>query len=432
MFSLKRLPSVIPKRPWVNSVRNNATLEVASSKDASPTPPVDASRLAQSKPASGSPFRKKRPPKRPNITLETPREWNRPLAAGVVPAYDQALHYLKEDSERLKRELRVIRKDVHEKQTEYNVLKKKLLALSEDKVAERTELKDKLRNVDEALESLLQKANIVEIQTDKSKASHRHLLEQKWRKDGDLDLLMERVHQMNVVPDMLPSIHPSFHLRVVAQARPSEIEASNKLHKEVEPGVFLEVKQTIQPPRLFANVYHTDTRLYTMLLVDLDVPNPEEESFTTYLHWMKPNIPLSATSPERISDLNTHTQYVPPHPQNGSPYHRYVTILLPQPPLEGSEYTLSAASRADGPTSAHLDIPIVPDEQRLGFNVRDFVEKWNLDGSKGGGLHMWRAVWDDSVSEIYRDILKKPEPYFGRPQKGDPYAHLKTQKKYIL
>ena len=34
-------------------------------------------------------------------------------------------------------------------------------------------------------------------------------------------------------------------------------------------------------------MFHTDTRLYTLLMVDLDVPHPESQSFTTYLHWMQ-------------------------------------------------------------------------------------------------------------------------------------------------
>lgn len=169
MFSLKRLPCAFPKRQWVNAIRNNSTLEVASSNAAATTPPptpaVDTPR-ANSAVQPKSAFRKKRQPKRPNISLENPREWNRPLAPGVVPAYDQALHYLKEDSERLKRELREIRKQVQAKQTEYKSLKDKLLALSEDKVAESSDLQDKLRAIDSELETLLQKANVVEVQSE--------------------------------------------------------------------------------------------------------------------------------------------------------------------------------------------------------------------------------------------------------------------------
>ena len=116
----------------------------------------------------------------------------------------------------------------------------------------------------------------------------------------------------------------------------------------------------------------------------------------------------------------------------------------------GSEYTLTGAFRATGPTSVKLDIPIVPDQERLGFNVREFANLWNLNGAKGGGVHMWREVWDDDVSLIYRNVLRKffflslldctpstlfftdmDEPVFGRPPKVDVYKEVKEQNKYF-
>jgi large subunit ribosomal protein L35 len=59
----------------------------------------------------------------------------------------------------------------------------------------------------------------------------------------------------------------------------------------------------------------------------------------------------------------------------------------------------------------HLDIPVVLDEERLGFDVRSFIQKWNLNGAKGGGAHMWRQVWDENVSLIYKDVLSQ-SPFF--------------------
>ena len=54
---------------------------------------------------------------------------------------------------------------------------------------------------------------------------------------------MERIYQMNVVPDMLPELHPSFDLRIRYLAPPPK---SNYLRtrvkrglRQVEPGVFL-------------------------------------------------------------------------------------------------------------------------------------------------------------------------------------------------
>jgi len=109
-----------------------------------------------------------------------------------------------------------------------------------------------------------------------------------------------------------------------------------------------------------------------------------------------------------------------------------------------------------GVTSQELPIPVVRDSDRLHFDVRVFAETWNLDGASGGGAHMWREIWDDDVSTIYKDILSKPfyyynhiagnypltplaafslekeEPVFGQPPKVDVYAEMKKEKKYIL
>lgn len=57
-------------------------------------------------------------------------------------------------------------------------------------------------------------------------------------------------------------------------------------------------------------------------------------------------------------------------------------------------------------TSARLDIPIVPDDQRLGFDVREFIKQWGFNAAKGGGAHMWREVWNRRVTEIYRYVLR--------------------------
>jgi large subunit ribosomal protein L35 len=102
----------------------------------------------------------------------------------------------------------------------------------------------------------------------------------------------------------------------------------------------------------------------------------------------RPNIPLSALSSTWIPDLDTHTPYVPPHPQRGTPYHRYTTLLLPQ----------------QSPTN-EISVPVLSAKDRCGFDVRAFMEQHGLDGSKGGGAHMFREVWNPVVSNIYKDVL---------------------------
>lgn len=105
----------------------------------------------------------------------------------------------------------------------------------------------------------------------------------------------------------------------------------------------------------------------------------------------RPNIPLSAS--RRITRIapTSHLSYIPPHPQRGTPYHRYVLLLLPH---------------ITSPTTP-IDIPVPSDAERLGFDLRTFVAQWGLDAAQGGGAHMWREEWDAGVSEVYRDVLGK-------------------------
>jgi large subunit ribosomal protein L35 len=54
--------------------------------------------------------------KRPQISLENPRDWKRPIAYGVLPAYDEALRYLMKDSSALKREAKELRAAISEQE----------------------------------------------------------------------------------------------------------------------------------------------------------------------------------------------------------------------------------------------------------------------------------------------------------------------------
>lgn len=97
-----------------------------------------------------------------------------------------------------------------------------------------------------------------------------------------------------------------------------------------------------------------------------------------------------------------------------------------------------------------LTIPVVADSDRLGFSLRELCKEHGFDMSKGGAVHMWREVWDETVSEIYSSALSEyffimdppivasvlmntleiPEPLYGLPPKQDPYAEIKSRKKY--
>lgn len=52
-----------------------------------------------------------------------------------------------------------------------------------------------------------------------------------------------------------------------------------------------------------------------------------------------------------------------------------------------------------------LPIPVVPENERLGFDTRKFFSEWGLSGANGGGAHMFREVWNEDVSKIYEEVL---------------------------
>lgn len=128
MFALRRLPRYAPRLP---SVRGNATIEAASAsqtqasappppppvtaKPATPAPAANESVSASEDPTesteSEQPKGKQRdwPTRRPPISLERPREWCRPIAKGVEPAYDYALRYILRDAVFLRKELEELR-----------------------------------------------------------------------------------------------------------------------------------------------------------------------------------------------------------------------------------------------------------------------------------------------------------------------------------
>ncbi|KAJ4485388.1 phosphatidylethanolamine-binding protein [Lentinula aciculospora] len=460
--------------------KSKATATKPSTSSLSPVqanPKAPAATSGRRKPAS---FRKRAPSttapvdpattvntkRRPQISTDRPKKWNRPIAEGVLPAYDEALKLIMRDSEDLSQKAQMLAKEI-------GVMEAQVEAEEAQGNVE------KVQSILEELESLRQKYHIISVQSqvnlpstrwtvanaqlDPWNHAHLHLAEQRWRGQGALDLLMERLHQMYVVPDLLPGIHPSLDLHVTVpyplnKQFKRSMKSGGKSIVGVEPGSFLSPTQTARAPGLWAHAWHSDVRLYTMVMLDPDRPDEKTRSFTTYLHWMKPNIPISAVTQPRAFIpsplLNSHTKYVPPHPQHGTMYHRYTILLLPQPPK--TVYSLNTEAKiskdltkhnteCETTTSKWLDIPVVPDSKRRGFDLRQFVKTWELSGSGlstqknsavvvGGGAHMFREVWDETVSGVFETAVaegREKEERYALPKKVDRYEGLKGVRKYI-
>src|SRR5271169_1439528 len=69
--------------------------------------------------------------------------------------------------------------------------------------------------------------------------------------------------------------------------------------------------------------------------VMVDVPDVENDSFKTKLHWMVKDIVASPTKTIiREGNGETVVSYLPPHPFRGMKYHRYPIFVFEQPSKE--------------------------------------------------------------------------------------------------
>lgn len=97
--------------------------------------------------------------------------------------------------------------------------------------------------------------------------------------------------------------------------------------------------------------------------------------------------------------------YIPPHPQEGTPYHRYTFLLFAQSPSTPlSPITLNLSSSLPSSSSTTGDGFVADSAERRGLNVREFVE---TNGLVCEGVTFFRQVWTLEVRAIYKEILGK-------------------------
>jgi hypothetical protein len=186
----------------------------------------------------------------------------------------------------------------------------------------------------------------------------------------------------------------------------------------------------------------------------VDVPDVENDSFRTKLHWMVKDIVASPVKTIiKQGNGTTVVPYLPPHPFRGMKYHRYPIFIFEQPSKEWlnartrvfrdhkqqvtqqleqpQQVEPESASLTEGiQVSPLLTIPSSsgtttmrtystkskskyiwsPNDtvNRDTFNLRAWA---NQLGLKPVGAHLVRCEWDESVPEVLR-LLGIPERAF--------------------
>jgi len=213
---------------------------------------------------------------------------------------------------------------------------------------------------------------------DMNKPIYRYLADKQWRQYRR-KILEQRITQLNLVPDILPSLDPIAEVDLAFGRR------------KIPHGDFVDSRVSENPPRLKVQVFDKGERLVTVVVVDPDVPIVQKDGFDYRCHFIASNIPLSPTStsialnqldlkadesnPKRIA-----LPWLPPTAHKGAPYHRLAVFLLRQ-------------------NDGHLiDTATVGTEtKRDGFILRSFIDKQKLSPE---GVTVFRTKWDENMASV--------------------------------
>ena len=303
-----------------------------------------------------------------------PRLQYKPPALGVNPAYDHALE--------------LIRKDRTVNLQRAYAASQKLKTISERPTTPASQIRD-LKIYIKRLKEIAD-LNNPEIHwrhskgdTDLSLPVYRLLAQRTWASKA-LHLLTQRIEQMNVVPDVIPLISPSVDVRL--QFAKQKFIGQKK---EFEVGQFLDTAVGAEMPAIEIQSFDDTSKTYSLAIVDPDVPDEENDTYTSYLHYLKTDIKLSATE-HLVSRENGKVvhEYIPPHPQKGTPYHRYTVVVWEQP---------DQAPQPNAPLAGKHSI------SRARFDAQSYAQQ---NGLHAVGISFWRQIWDQDVAGL---MTKYPE-----------------------
>lgn len=307
-----------------------------------------------------------------SLKKKYPRLQYRSPQLNVNPAYDLALELIRQDKLATKRKLYAARA--------------KLLSVQQkpDSTLKTSQLRDIQAYIQEL--DVIVDINDPEIRwrhahgdTDLSMPIYRRLDHRKWS-EKPLQLLMQRVTQMSVTPDVLPIISPTVDVRL---SFPGRTKGERKGQFEV--GEMLTSLDSEYLPSIQIQSFEGDSRKYTIAIVDPDVPNESTDSFTTYLHYLQTDISLDPSNCQVSPDNGkvTHS-YIPPHPNKGTKYHRYSVLVWEQPPTQ---------PQPNAPLSGSHTF------ERRNFHPQHYAQQ---NGLHAVGVSFWRQVWDDKVKVVMR------------------------------
>ncbi|EGD96633.1 mitochondrial large ribosomal subunit YmL35 [Trichophyton tonsurans CBS 112818] len=209
---------------------------------------------------------------------------------------------------------------------------------------------------------------------DMSKPIYRHLANQKWREYRRL-ILIQRLTQMKVIPDVLPHIDPIVDVQLFFGKKP------------IQPGVFVDSRVSMVPPSLNIQSFDKGEKLVTIAVVDPDIPNLESDSFDNKAIFLAVNVPISPTSASvslgSLSESQVILPWTAPYSLKGSPYHRISVFVMEQKDQKP------------------LDRNVVAEKANRDSRLRSLETRHQL---KPIGANLFRTQWDDNMASVMEEL----------------------------
>lgn len=203
------------------------------------------------------------------------------------------------------------------------------------------------------------------------KPIYRYLADKKWRQ-YDRMIIMQRITQMNVVPDVLPAIDPTLNVDISFGPR------------DVQSGEFVDSRVSEVPAHLNIQPYNKGERYVSIAIVNPDVPNVEADGFDYRCHFLASNVKISPTqtsvSLAKLNDDQVILPWLPAYTQKGLAYSRMSVFVLEQ--KDGQILDAKALSQR----YEHDD-----------FILRSFVDRHVL---KPVGVNLFRSRHDEGTAGV--------------------------------
>lgn len=214
---------------------------------------------------------------------------------------------------------------------------------------------------------------------------YRYLGNKDWESYKQM-LLMQRLESLKVIPDTLPTLVPRASVEV-------KFPFATGVNQWIEPGKFLSSGVTSLEPIFKVQEYqlvNPKEQLYTILIVNPDEPDLQNDTFKTTLNYGLTNIKIdyndNIIDSRRFTERNILAKYLPPVPEKNAGNQRYAVWVFRQ---NMDDKTGKCAVIDNGQTISEID--------RNDFNIRKFVDEHKLDQV---GAHVWRSKWDSNVKSV--------------------------------